>query len=78
MSPTPRERERAARTAEQWRHRAVRAAEGIQERTGLRLDALTSINGLWIPLEDAEAFLGISPTLPTPPAPETPEEAVSG
>lgn len=68
MTGTPRQREEAVRRARQWQERVERAAELTRERTGVPVEPLAFLGGLWAPLEAVEAWLGIdSPATPPPP-----------
>lgn len=61
MTQTPREREQVVRRAEEWRVRAAKAAELARERTGIPVEPMAVLGGLWAPLEAVEAWLGITP-----------------
>lgn len=73
MPPTPRARD--IRAAQEWQQRAERAAALTRERTGMPIEPLPVLGGLWAPLEAVEAWLGLSPAVPPPLLPETTKEA---
>lgn len=67
MTPFDPRRVADARNAQAWLERAQRAAQLVQERTGLPVQPLAPMGGLWAPLEAVETWLGISQP-GTPPA----------
>lgn len=61
-----------ARNSQAWQERAQRAAQLAQERTGIPVEPLPVLGGLWASLEAVEAWLGISQ--PASPPLLTPDE----